>query len=170
MANGGFAGSPPRKFAICKLMSNRLRTLRIEWYAPEDQAPRISLHKSFRPGRHTDDPCGMRHIPGLILTCITNEGRSARVWNAGRWKQGYCSILGKIDKTVHWLNVVRAQCWANGGSPLESGTVMNVTSYTCRWRKTNYLFVKIFWYLGGASFLHTNFGFSKYPKYTNNCF
>ena len=31
---GGFEGPLPRKFEICKLMCNRLRTLRIGWYAP----------------------------------------------------------------------------------------------------------------------------------------
>ena len=35
---GGFGGPPPRKIEICKLMCNRLRTLRIGRYAPEHPA------------------------------------------------------------------------------------------------------------------------------------
>ena len=46
----GFGGPPPRKFEICKLMCNRLRTLRIGRYAPvyDRIVRRIYHYKYFK--------------------------------------------------------------------------------------------------------------------------
>ena len=58
---GVFVGPPPRKFKICKLMCNCLRTLRIGRYAPVTPELAKSAALSLRLKRNVSFPSAREH-------------------------------------------------------------------------------------------------------------